>query len=67
MVGQPLSPATTRLRVVETGLDEIEWPDEQKSKYAEEHNSGWGTHLSNLRAYASRQPNRRSSLPREDR
>ncbi len=50
----------TRLRVVETGLDEIEWSDEQKSTYADEHNSGWGTHLPNLRAYASRQPNRRS-------
>jgi uncharacterized protein YndB with AHSA1/START domain len=44
----------TRLRVVETGLAELEWPEEQKATYADEHTHGWETHLPNLRAHVLR-------------
>jgi len=29
------------LRVVESGLDELDWPDEDKQKFAQEHQHGW--------------------------
>ena len=38
----------TRLRVVETGLDAISWPDEDKARYADDHRNGWATHLGRL-------------------
>jgi uncharacterized protein YndB with AHSA1/START domain len=38
----------TRLRVVESGLDLISWPDNEKQKYADEHNEGWGKFLGRL-------------------
>jgi uncharacterized protein YndB with AHSA1/START domain len=41
-------PARTRLRVVETGLDEVAWTDEQKSGYVEDHNHGWSVHIGRL-------------------
>ena len=31
----------TRLRVAETGLDVLGWPDDDKSRYVEEHRDGW--------------------------
>jgi uncharacterized protein YndB with AHSA1/START domain len=31
----------TRLRVTETGLDAIGWPDDDKARYTEEHRDGW--------------------------
>jgi uncharacterized protein YndB with AHSA1/START domain len=31
----------TRLRVVESGLDELDWPDADKQKFADEHRHGW--------------------------
>lgn len=31
----------TRLRVVETGLELLGWPDVEKDRYAEDHNNGW--------------------------
>jgi len=33
--------ARTRLRVVETGLDQLDWPDDEKEKYADSHRDGW--------------------------
>ena len=33
--------ARTRLRVVESGLDELDWPDADKQKFADEHTHGW--------------------------
>ena len=39
----------TRLRVLERGLDLLDWPDGDKRRYAEEHGSGWGTFLDRLR------------------
>jgi uncharacterized protein YndB with AHSA1/START domain len=47
-----LTPETgerTRLRVVETGLDVIGWPDEDKARYVEEHRHGWATFLGRLK------------------
>ena len=38
----------TRLRVVETGLDAIGWPDEDKARFVAEHRDGWATHLGRL-------------------
>jgi uncharacterized protein YndB with AHSA1/START domain len=33
--------ARTRLRVAEIGLAQLTWPDDDKVKYVEEHQSGW--------------------------
>jgi uncharacterized protein YndB with AHSA1/START domain len=35
----------TRLRVTETGLDGVPWPDDDKARYAEDHRHGWEIHL----------------------
>ena len=40
--------AHTRLRVVESGLNALPWPDVDKQRYAEEHNGGWGEFLDRL-------------------
>jgi uncharacterized protein YndB with AHSA1/START domain len=45
----------TRLRVVESGLAELDWPEDQKATYAGEHVHGWETHLAELREYMRRQ------------
>jgi uncharacterized protein YndB with AHSA1/START domain len=42
----------TRLRVVESGFDQIDWSDEQKTQYFEDHSNGWGRFLPRLRDYA---------------
>jgi len=42
----------TRLRVVESGFDTIDWSDAEKAKYAEGHSTGWQVLLSRLRDYA---------------
>lgn len=44
----------TRLRVVESGFDKIDWTDEAKTKYARDHSSGWHLYLERLRDYAPR-------------
>ncbi|HEX4088700.1 MAG TPA: SRPBCC domain-containing protein [Trebonia sp.] len=38
----------TRLRVVESGHESLDWPDEEKQRYADEHQGGWGTILDRL-------------------
>ncbi len=38
----------TQLRVVESGLDLLAWPDAEKHRYAEEHTEGWGEFLDRL-------------------
>jgi uncharacterized protein YndB with AHSA1/START domain len=40
----------TRLRVVETGLDTVGWPEEEKSRYADDHRRGWEEKLGALAA-----------------
>jgi uncharacterized protein YndB with AHSA1/START domain len=42
----------TRLRVVESGFDTIDWSDSEKAKYADGHSKGWETLLGRLRDYA---------------
>jgi uncharacterized protein YndB with AHSA1/START domain len=44
----------TRLRVVESGFDKVDWTDEAKAKYFEENSSGWQFYLRRLRDYAPR-------------
>jgi uncharacterized protein YndB with AHSA1/START domain len=46
----------TRLRVVESGLELLAWPDAQKENYAAEHNNGWATFLGRLHALLTEQP-----------
>ena len=38
----------TRLRVTETGLDTIGWSDDDKTRYVDEHRTGWDLHLGRL-------------------
>ncbi len=45
----------TRLRVVETGLLSVDWPEEQKATYAGQHRKGWEVHLASLRDNLSKQ------------
>lgn len=42
----------TRLRLVESGFDTIDWSHPQKQKYADDHSRGWPTILGRLRDYA---------------
>ena len=41
-------PERTRLRVVETGVEALGWPEPEKAKYVDEHNGGWAVHLDRL-------------------
>jgi uncharacterized protein YndB with AHSA1/START domain len=44
----------TRLRVVESGFDHVDWTDEKKVTYLEEHSRGWEVILEQLRVFAPR-------------
>jgi uncharacterized protein YndB with AHSA1/START domain len=44
----------TRLRVVESGFDRVDWSDEEKARYAERHTEGWERLLGRLRDFARR-------------
>jgi uncharacterized protein YndB with AHSA1/START domain len=52
----------TRLRVVESGLDLVNWPAHHKATYADDHIKGWEIHLGNLREFVSREHH--ASAPR---
>ena len=41
----------TRLRVVESGFDHVDWSDAKKAKWAEDHARGWGSLVVRLRDY----------------
>jgi uncharacterized protein YndB with AHSA1/START domain len=41
----------TRLRVVETGLEQLDWPQQQKDDYVADHNNGWAKHIGELGEY----------------
>jgi uncharacterized protein YndB with AHSA1/START domain len=43
----------TRLRVVESGLDAMDWSQEQKDDYVADHNRGWAKHIGDLGEYAA--------------
>jgi uncharacterized protein YndB with AHSA1/START domain len=47
---------TTRLRVVESGLNLLPWPDVDKQRYAEEHRGGWGKFLGRLGRLLAERP-----------
>jgi uncharacterized protein YndB with AHSA1/START domain len=42
--------ARTRLRVTETGLDAVPWPDDEKQRFADSHSDGWEGCLDRLAA-----------------
>jgi uncharacterized protein YndB with AHSA1/START domain len=42
----------TRLRVVESGFQSLDRPDEEKAAYAEDNSRGWTVELDELREYA---------------
>jgi uncharacterized protein YndB with AHSA1/START domain len=42
--------ARTRLRVTETGLDAVPWPDDEKQRHADSHGDGWEGCLGRLAA-----------------
>jgi uncharacterized protein YndB with AHSA1/START domain len=42
----------TRLRVVESGFDHVDWTEEAKTKYFEDHSRGWEHFAERLRDYA---------------
>jgi uncharacterized protein YndB with AHSA1/START domain len=44
----------TRLRVVESGFDRVDWSNEEKARYAERHTEGWERLLGRLRDFARR-------------
>ena len=42
----------TRLRIVESGFDQVDWSDEAKTKYFDDHSRGWGMFSERIRSYA---------------
>lgn len=44
----------TLLRVVESGFQQLTWPEEDKGRYADENARGWIHELNELRDYAAR-------------
>jgi hypothetical protein len=46
---------STRLRVVESGLSELDWSDEKKAAYVEDHDRGWQVHFNDLLGYLAGQ------------
>ena len=47
---------STRLRVVESGFEAIDWSDEERAKYVEDHANGWQRCLGRLRDLARTKP-----------
>jgi uncharacterized protein YndB with AHSA1/START domain len=43
----------TRLRVVESGFRDLDWPEQEKENYAEGNRKGWEIELGELREYVS--------------
>ena len=43
----------TRLRLVESGFDRLDWTEEEMAKYADDHSSGWQRFLLQLRDLAA--------------
>lgn len=39
----------TQLRVAETGIEGLDWPDEEKTRYVDQHRHGWQTYGDKLR------------------
>jgi Activator of Hsp90 ATPase homolog 1-like protein len=45
----------THLKIVESGLDSVDRPDDEKETYFAEHSSGWSVIVERLRVYAAEQ------------
>jgi len=43
----------TRLRLVESGFGDLDWPADEAAQYAEENDHGWDVELRELQAYVS--------------
>ena len=43
----------TRLKVVESGFDAIDWSDEERARYVEGHSEGWQSILGRLRDHTA--------------
>jgi uncharacterized protein YndB with AHSA1/START domain len=46
----------TLLRVVETGVEEMDWPADQQYRYANEHSDGWVHYFGRLHDHLAGQP-----------
>lgn len=44
----------TRLRLVESGFDHVDWTDQAKQKYFDDHSRGWSSFAERLRDFAPR-------------
>jgi uncharacterized protein YndB with AHSA1/START domain len=44
----PKGDERTQLQVIESGHELREWPEDEKDRYAQEHNGGWATYLDRL-------------------
>jgi uncharacterized protein YndB with AHSA1/START domain len=43
----------TRLKIVESGFDAIDWSDEERARYIEDHSNGWQRIVGRLRDHAA--------------
>ena len=50
-----LSPegGSTRLRVVESGFTDLDWPKDERARYADENDVGWALELEQLQTYVA--------------
>jgi len=46
----------TRLRVVETGMEQMDWSTEEYDRFVDEHTEGWTRHMGRLEEYLGKQP-----------
>ena len=46
----------TRLRVAESGLEVLSWPEPEKQRYADEHRGGWPGYLDRLASTVAERP-----------
>lgn len=44
---------STRLRLVESGFEQLDRPADVKARYIDDHNHGWDVHMASLREYAA--------------
>lgn len=49
-------PGGTRLRVLESGIDAVTHDEEDKARYLEEHEHGWGRHFGEMLDYVASEP-----------
>ena len=52
----------TRLQVIESGLDVVNWPAEKKAGFRRDHITGWEIHMRNLRDFMAREDKASATL-----